>query len=535
MAPRIQEYLPETEGAQPVGGVSPNLEAINQLGEGVESFGRNVTQTSDVLENRVAGMEAADVQSNVSDAKAEYYDRIQNEVANGNFNQEKVLNDYDDWASQEGAKYDTARGKQEFERASGRTKGMVMRWASQAQIKVNGANEVADHVNTVNNLTNLTEKDPGSWANNIGQYEEKSDGLKNDPYMTEAAKQLYPQDTAKITTAAVLGLAKQDQAAITQDVIANGGDVDVTNDKYKKAQQFLDSGVVDKYLSAEQKNALSKQIRTGISNAVTDGHGAIAFAQKQYTEAANNRFKQIMPQIQNGSYSIAEAYKDPVFNVNQDTLDEATAWIKKAQGPEAIENSSSYNSILSRINSDESDHGHIETAQQLRQAMLTNNIAPRYYSQLATRLGKENEPQRDAEKQLLGTASKIFNSYTGPDGTTVPGMKNDYGGVSLRKFSLALDQAKQEAVSKGEPIAPLYDPSSPKYFGRHIVEYNKSASEIMADLAGSTTRQIAPNMPTPQPGLPAGIVRVKDATGRTFRASRKWLNANPKSGYEEVQ
>ena len=113
-------------------------------------------------------MESADAQSQVAETKADFFDRVKDETNRGVLDQNKLFDDYDQWQSDTSAKFNTPRGRAEFERASGRTRGSLIRWAANGAAQIASANQVADHTNIINSSTDLLQKDPDSYPSERG-------------------------------------------------------------------------------------------------------------------------------------------------------------------------------------------------------------------------------------------------------------------------------------------------------------------------------------------------------------------------------
>lgn len=536
MAPRIQEYQPEQNAAGPQGATSPNLEAIGQLGQGIERFGGAVTEVADKIEARAAMMESADAQQQVSEQKSEFFDRIKDETNRGVLDQNKLFDDYNQWYDKTSGDFSTGRGKAEFERAAGRTRGAIIRWAAQGSAQIAGANALANHTNVVNNLTDLTQKDPHSYPDNVASLLEMYDGYKNDPNMNKnpmALEKMKQTELGQMASAAVHGQMDMDYNNVVNDMVASGGRVNPADAKYNIAKGMLDSGVYDDHLNSQSKVELTKNIRSNFNAAQTEGQRIIKLQEDQQQAQVDDKMAKAYPQIVAGTYSVKQAMQD--FKGDAKAMDHAVNLIRKQQEPSVMENSPAFNHIMDRINSDETSPGHISTATQIRDAMAQSNIPPRYYGNFASRIDKspEGEAQRGAEKSLMDFAKKRLESID-IGGVEMVGQKNQYAGVQLRKFTLALDEAKKQAIKDGLPISSVFDPSNPKSMYRRVEEFHLPADEVLKQLSGTTTKTQFPGpSEQPAPAAPAKTtIQVRDSSGKTFQASPEWLKAHPKSGYE---
>src|ERR1019366_4798773 len=114
----------------------------------------------------------------VSEARANYFDRVRDETNRGVLDQGKLFDDYDEEMSKAGSNFNTARGKAEFERASARTRGSLVRTAAAGSIKIAGQNQQTDFDIATNNSMNMIQQDHTQFASEVGHLEENLNGLK---------------------------------------------------------------------------------------------------------------------------------------------------------------------------------------------------------------------------------------------------------------------------------------------------------------------------------------------------------------------
>ena len=99
---------------------------------------------------------------------------------------------------------------------------------------------------------------------------------------------------------------------------------------------------------------------------------------------------------------------------------------------------------------------------------------------------------------------------------------------------MALDQAKQQAIKDGNPVSSVFDVNNPKSMWGQVERFHLPPEEVLKQLSGNVTKTQFPE--TTAPAVPpTEKVRVQDANGKTFTASRAWLNANPTKGYKEIK
>jgi len=486
---RIQEYLPEQSAAEPQGGASANLNVVDRFGEGVEQLGRGITETANVLENRASMMEAADAQEQVAGTKADFFNRVQDETKRGILDQNTLLDDYDNWASDAGSKFSTPRGRAEFERASGRTRGSLIRWAAQGSAQIAGANEVASHTNAMNISSNIVMQDPspGTFANEMGALDEKYNGYENDPNMNKNPAQLQAmkkQDQTLLADSMVKGVMQKSFDAVVSDMVSSGGKLDPRDPRYNAVEGLLnhvdpDTGknFLDDYLNADQKAALIKQSRANFNAAQTEGNRVLDVQKIQNEAAIQNWQTSIVPKMAAGTLSTKEIISGAqklgmTMEATQAMLKSNAEIARLAAKGQTSTPPTVYNDINSRIL-----NGQISSPEELMK-QTSRGLTGDDYKTMLTMLDKTPQGRANLsnEKSLIEFAKEKINSANG-------GQKYAGGELQLMQFTNALQQAKQSAVNNGKSVDSVLNPSSPDFFGKNIQQYMQTPADIIKQKA----------------------------------------------------
>lgn len=487
--PRIQEYQTQEAAAEPQGAATPNLEAIGQLGQGVERLGGQITETGNVLQDRSAQMEAADANATVSEARTNYFDRVRDETNRGVLDQGKLFDDYDDEMNEAGAKFTTARGRAEFERASARTRGSLVRTAAAGSIKIAGQNQQADFDIATNASTNMVLADHTQFPSEMAHLEENLNGLQESGnFNQEDLRRLGEQKRTQLAQAAVKSLMQQDHDNVVQAMVQSGGKVDLTDPKFNTADQMLnkvvpegrDSPVFDDYLDSGKKGALDNEIRTNLKNAQIDGVQKINLnkfnterQQTQWLDQSANKFI-------DGSITTDDIKKSPLDFQHKM---HAYAMIQSFQKKENVIDPSAFNSTYLNILSPDNAPGHINSDSDLAHRASFGGIDPTSWSGARDLMHsvQGNQVDRLNEYNLVKSANSRL--------TTMDPVEGQYRSMMFIK---SLQQAKQQAVQDGKNPNTLFDPKSKDYFGNSISQFQQTPQDVLKQQVNLLRQNITP-------------------------------------------
>ena len=550
MANRIEEYNPQVQAPGPQGGTSPVLEAVGELGRGVEELGNQVTTTADRIESRTDAMESAYAQSTAAQMYSSYFDRIKDETNKGTLNQQKIEADWSDEVSEASQQFDSARGRAEFERATGRSYGALMRKSAAGAIQIAGNNAKIDFLNTANNITSVTRKSPDLYQTNQDQLEETINAVRESgPLDPRAIEELRSEKSTENAQAMIRGRMDQDYANISKDVVALGmkhGTVNLDDPKYNTAKLVLDASDSagkdhwGKWLNESQRNALSEEINNNKNKARQDG-------QMQLNAIDTNRQKAV-GQFLGDNFGRMSAADPAMYKEIENNPDMSFEQKKNASNYMYSQmmhlnsgNPAKTQQYLNMINTDEGTQGHIYSLGQLDLNGMNASEANGVKQALANR--PYNQQSAKARSGLLDEAKQTFQANSDSLGQMASlfggGHKTAKSVQQQNDFELALGEEEKKWAAEGKDPRPLYDRKSPHWFGNMIHTFMEDPSKQMEAHANSITG--APSSQTataaiqqaPKPA-PEGKIRVRAKTGGPSYLIDKGAAYDSKT-YEKVE
>lgn len=203
--------LPQTQAQGSVGGVSPNLEAMTAAGRGLSKMGSEISEGGAYLYRKSAQNEVANVYADISAARENYTEELNNALATGQLDTEEFANKLKAGTDKIGEGLSTPEGRNFFERQQARLTGAMLLKASHIKGQIAYAQTV-DQFNTAVDLnSNTAMKDPSQFADMIDQNEEMIDAaVKSGQIPLGRAEELRKAFNTKIADGAAKGLAQMD-------------------------------------------------------------------------------------------------------------------------------------------------------------------------------------------------------------------------------------------------------------------------------------------------------------------------------------
>jgi hypothetical protein len=492
--PRVQEYLPEQEAQGPVGQTSPMLDQVGMFGRGLETAGRDIEDAGTIIHDRQTQAETADAYSAVSEQRANFMDRIQQEKNDGTLDVGKIKEDYQKWTEDTYDSFSTTGGKDAFTRASARTGGAILQNASRSFAVVQGK-KASDQLNTMTNTnSDIVMKDPSQYPDLLSQQTEAVQAQVDTGMLTqEQADQIHKSMNTELAKGAIRGYMQSDYNNIKASVVQSGGKVDPNSANLNTAVSMLNSDHFDSVLGTDLKKGLQNEIRANQSAAQTAGVQALQ-AKQNAVSAQGEQFKsQAYESIRTGKYDPAQSVQ--AFRSGLITAQEQLQLnhLSESQGePESASNPQAFNSLMQRVLSPDNSPGHISDA--LGQLASMVRTKPEDLGPGSPYIGKGDFDK--LQQAISMVPANRVNSYN--EGQLLQKAQQQIGTsdpdshYKLAQFTNDLAMAKQNALQKQEPIGPLLDPQSPQYFGAQIQKYIATPQQILARQADQARGAVAP-------------------------------------------
>lgn len=495
--PQIQDYsAPETQGQGPVGGISPNMDAVSAPGRALQNIGNTLEQASDMFHRRDAAKETSDVYATFAKMRADWTNQLEEQSSDPNFDTQKFQQSYGDQVDELSQKYNTAEGKDFFNKQAARLGGALLTRASKIQMQQAGDQAKAELQEGVNTDAATLIKDPTQFADVVDAGQEFVHAqVASNPKLSGHEEMLKQYMAEQQAVAALKGYQNQNPGSF-----ADGED--------GLGKKMLDSGEFDKYLKPGSRDKLENYFKA--SSRANDAQSAIQdrAQQKAIKEGTENFETAMLPKMLNGTFSP----KDVLNAKLPDGTDIAPAvkmhLIDKAREYAIHQFDSNPNvkaDILSKI-----ARGEITDSSQIVAKVGRNSLSPQDASELSNLTAKTPEAKEEmkADKafmQQMGTAIR-FKTMNNAG-------QNVYSPVGDTKYAQAVtdyNNKKADLRKAGKPVSDIRDPSSPSYF--NLEQYKTSPAD-----------QYKPAIATPPAPKQDTVTVIKDGVEGTM----------PRANYEK--
>lgn len=503
--PELNEYQSQVETQGPVGGISPNMEAVTAEGRGLEKLGNDISQGAQFIHQRQAQEEQADGYAQMATLRekktVELHQGMQDGTLNAD-NLDKFNQSYQDEADKIGANYSTGAGKNYFERKKARD-GAALTLMGATMAGQVAKNKIQDQFQQgVVSQSNIAHDNPDQFPSLIDGSKEDVAALASSPGGNSAlAPKMQQHMNEKIADGAARGLAEQDP----------GYNPDGTPVKNKLLQMldFKDpvtkKNAFDDYLDADKQATLRKYAVEQDAMRRTQ-ENVSAKQQKDAYEAQAEQYKAgITDQIIAGKFNINSLHNAPLNS--QDKLKvaaEADMWARKENrfDPRAA------NQLRDQI------YSHTITNEgQLFDYAKKNNLPYSVVQESKHLLDMTPEGTR-----LNFDRKRIFDMLKAPGGgITFKDSSGQDSPVGQTNVHLAhdelLDLEKQYTTDK-KPLNTLYDLHNPdlqnifsKYSATRQQANGSTARQTVNDALGVKTPppiqySTSPNKQVPTPAAP---------------------------------
>lgn len=497
---RIEEYLPQVQ-AQGPSNVPPDYLAyrgVQQVGQGIQQFGADVSRADDVVYNRQEQDEASTAMADFAQARADWTNKLQTQMANGTLNVDQFKQQYQDSMDQMSDKYQTNLGRTVFQRQSARLGGSLLVSAMKGQAVIAGNKAVSDWQTAVNSNSDALMQNPAQFHD---AYESMVEGIqgqvKAGAINQEQATKMIKASGAELSKGAIRGWANMNPQA---------------------AQHMLDQGAFDQFLDSDSKFRMQQEVRAYGEAQATDVLRQKKIADAAQAEASQNWSKTALPQLVNNQLTPKAVLQSPM------KWEDQVKWLNmiKAQSKAgAMTDPSLKNQLTERMLLPDNDPRKISDPSQLW-GYVGKGLTPQDVVGMGNwfRQTPEGQSLTNSRKMLLNTAKAAIANTGG-----LLGGHNAQGEYNLLQFTAAL-QNKEEAYRKeGKAISSLYDPTSADFFGKMIPHYQLSPQQMISGQAD----QMKFN-PTPIDGQMSAPAPVQQTPGAPIQNQ----TAPPKEGDTHV-
>lgn len=486
--------LPMTANPQRAGGEARALQGLVA----------SAFDAEDKIYQRNAQNEVSELNAQFADARAEWTQRVADDVQKGEIDTQKIDQDYGDAVNKMNENISTHEGRQFFDRQSSRLRGYVLSSAARGQAAVAGQRAENDWRIALNGNGNALQTDPTGFKDIYDASLEAIDAQVQTGAMPAKIADKFKIETGtELAKAAVRGYAN-----MNPDV----------------AEKRLNSGEFDQYLTPDTKAQMQGYIHAQKAAEEID---------LRRRQVADEKFKKLrseawqqesLGKLSEGSLPTKDILSSPM------SADEKIHWMKLADEATKQHTQSDprvFNELTRRVLLPDDDPQHISDITGLA-PYVGKGVDIDDVTKINGFIQKlpEGMNLKDNRKRLVDFAT---SKLTKVDDTT--GMKDPDGEMNMASFVVALQEKEAQMRKDGKPVTDLYNPNSKDYFGNEVGNYQLTPMQIMQKRADRLHNSASANTAATSTDDPP--VAVISADGRSGKVKKSQLDAylknNPKA------
>jgi hypothetical protein len=451
---KIHDYSAPESSAQ-AGSVSSGLELENTGGvdKAIAGLGRSIQEVGAHLYRRQAQTEVSDLNAKFSEARADWAQKIDDGVRNGEIDAVKTTEEFQDYINNLNQNISTPEGRNFFTSQAARLGSFVTRGAAKGQAAVAGAKAEGAWRSSLDNNSSVLLSDPSSFKDTLDSTIEAVDAqVATGALEAKHGEKLKHETGVELAKSAVRGWAQLDPDLATKK---------------------LDSGEFDQYFSGDVKAQMQGYIHQQIAAKEIEERRAEA-AQKRAQEAAGEAWQQkALPELAKGSLETQKILDSPM------SAEKKIHWLKLADQAtkEATQSDPRVkNELTRRILLPDDDPQKIRDISDLA-PYAGRGVSVQDVEQLSGFINKlpEGKALQDNRKKMLDYATARLakkNAF---------GMSDPKGEYNLSQFMVDLQQQEAAFRKEGKNVADLYNPHSKDYYGLQADKFIRDQMTVMKD------------------------------------------------------
>ncbi len=469
--PVIREYKQQTSAPGPVQQMPYNAAQFGgATGEALQHAGNAVQGVAEVVAKRLDQENTRDITAKVTKAHADLAIDLQNTIRTADPGDKQAFADYnkrvDDTLSKVGEDANTEGARAFFGEASARIKGQLAETSAHGQAELAGEKAVNDYTSTLNNISSAAAADPSSQSLQFEMHSKAIDNLvANGQLPTAEAMKLKSRGEKEIAKATIQGWAN-------------------LNPDYAKKK--LASGEFDSQLGAEGKIQLQGEIDQAVRAKQIDAERMRVEQErvvKKQQVSTQNDFLQAMNDGKLTAKDILMSNLEPTGGGSKEQFlnmlekNNSSEKMLQTDGPTMI-------NLYSRIHLPDGDPKKLTDENDLN-PYFGHGLSYASLNQLREEMqGKQTEAgkyEAELKKQVIEVARGKLTK-TNP----MIGFRDPEGDENMSKWMSGFFQDYKERRAKGDSARELLDPSSPKYLGSSMNQFQRTGPQIMRSLVQRT-------------------------------------------------
>lgn len=542
--PQIKEYQSRTEqgggvnfGSPPSGGAA--------VSRGIQQAGATIQDAADVMQRRAEQAETSDLSAKFAKLQADFTidwnGRMQKGLQGATAGEaagttgstdhpeglglaEQFVSDYDAAVAKLGDSISTPAGRRYFEQQNATLRKEFAVMADHGQAELAGAKTKANFMTVLNAQSSTLVQNPSSF--------EASLAMTDHTINTMVAQQHLPAKDAE-------ALRVQARADLAQNSVRGW-----IRTNPAMAEEILNSGKMNAYLSGDAKHTLYGELRTELSARKADFAFQEDLKKKALKEAQDKAQNTILDKIYNGTFSIKDTLHGDGAILDPDKKQTMIAIAKARQNEPEHPDPNVFREIITRIHADESDPRKITTEDQLQRIYSRGGMTWEQYKagrdELQGRKTTSGQLESEFKKNLYKEAEVVLAK---PDPLTK--LPSPSGQQRYNQFVADVEMKVAQLKKEGKDPTAVLNPRSKEYMGGDnlqrlsIADQQKELLSLM-----KKNNAAAKGLPPPAPeayGPPnsaapeEAMVPVVDANGNRFMLPKKNLEKAKARGYTEAK
>ncbi len=495
--PRIKEYTNQVGGPQdlPLAQVTRQAYAsdfngagvgASMLGNAIEHGANDLTQAYRLQEEAKARQEVTDAAVELSRFNASAAHELQQAKTSGAMDDDSYTEQFMARISTNldsvGQKFETAQGRQAWERGSAATQAHYLVSAGELQSQMAGVKAVAQYKDFVSSSSNAVMANPFDFE----RVEQSAADVINDPrgvfsrIPAEKRDELALATKQQLAQSAVQGIIRMDPSL---------------------GMEVLTKGRYDSYLNPDSKHSLMTEARVGMA-------GQEAEARRQEAEAERQRKKE----VEQTNQQMVELYATNSLDISTVLSSKLPAtgdgskehWINMIKAQNKITQEApikrdpgTFIDVLQGVR-----NGTITSEQQIEQKFMDSaHLGVGITWEDTKQLRQELKDLRTPEGEKLGAQVKSFTEAFAPQidkSNPVMGKIDFRGKAKLYEFNTMVMDKVNEYKQQGKDPRTLMDPKSPDFLGspETINQYKTTMQDSIKEMSENMRRGQATKPPS---------------------------------------
>jgi hypothetical protein len=497
--PELNPYNSQVESQGPVGGVSPNLEAVSAYGRGVEKLGNDISQSSELIDQRTAQAETSDGYAQMAQLREKKTLELKKGLESGdpNFDVDTFKQQYADDAQKIGDSMWTAQGKDYFNRRQARDSAALTQMAAQVSGQLKKKQAIDDFQQGTIADSNTAYNSPGDFGDLIDEKHELAKAYVYGGNIGAGdAQKMISEAATKIAMGAAKGLADQDP----------GYGPDGVTPVQNKLLQMLNTrdengkNPFDDYLTAEQQAGLEKYAATS-DKAREAGVEQSRKLKKEAVKDSGDAFElSILPDLAANRLK-PQTVLDNRALLGPDRTYQLLERIKQQAKEPTKTNDPTYISLAKGINADDGSPNKINSTKPIWDAVANKQLSIEHADKLIQDFNRtKGQKDLNVEKQKADAAAETAIRFKD---MTAPGAVQPWSSIGDKNFAAYLKEkhSMEEAAANdttGIKQKSLYDPANKEGVYNLMEKYRTSFQDQMSGHAKLINQEGIKKAPVPK-------------------------------------